>query len=80
MTRIPSLIASATLLAVLPSSQPEAQTCAVQVVIDLQTYDGPKHYDNLCLSLPAMYGNGLLSIEAVSMGNGIFKSGFDPLP
>ena len=56
----------------------EPQTCAVQVVIDLQTYDGPQHFENLCLSQPAMYGDGLLSVEAVSMGDGLFKDGFDP--
>jgi hypothetical protein len=80
MTRLPSLILSTTLLTVLPSSQPEVQTCAVQVVIDLQTYDGPKHYENFCLSQPAMYGDGLLSIEAVSLGDGIFRDGFDTPP
>ena len=55
-----------------------AKPCAVQVVIDLTTYEGPKHYQNFCLSEPALYGNGLLSVEAVSMGDGIFKNGFDP--
>jgi hypothetical protein len=80
MTRLPSLILSATLLTVLPSSQPEVQTCAVQVVIDLQTYDGPKHYENFCLSLPAMYGDGLLSIEAVGIGDKLFHGDFELWP
>ena len=51
--------------------------CAVQVVIDLSTYDGPKHFQDLCLSQPALYGDGLLSVEARSMGDGLFRDGFD---
>ena len=54
--------------------------CAVQVVIDLSTYEGAKHYENLCLSSPASYGDGLLMIEAVGVGDGIFKSGFEVWP
>lgn len=65
-------------IAAQPAPAPDApQPCAVQVVIDLQTYEGPKHFENFCLSLPAMYGNGLLSVEATGMGDGIFKDGFD---
>lgn len=59
-------------------TEPAAPACAVQVVIDLQTYGGPKHFENFCLTSPAMYGDGLLSIEAISAGDGIFANGFDP--
>lgn len=51
--------------------------CPVQVSIDLDTYNGAVHYENICLTLPAMYSNGLLSIEGVELGDGIFKDGFD---
>lgn len=52
--------------------------CTVQVVLDLTTYGGPKHYDNLCLSLPATYGDGLLMIEAVGIGDELFHGDFEP--
>ena len=81
MTRLVSLCLAVFMLAVIvTSAEPvQPQTC-VQVMIDLQTYDGPKHYENFCLSEPAMYGNGLLSVEAVSLADGIFRDGFDPTP
>jgi len=57
-----------------------AQPCAVQVVIDLTTYEGPKHYQNFCLSEPALYGNGLLSVEAVGIGDKLFHGDFEVWP
>ena len=73
-------LAAMALLFGLAIAAPATDPCAVQVVIDLHTYDGPKHYENFCLSQPAMYGNGLLSVEAVSLADGIFRDGFDPTP
>lgn len=70
----------AILIIVPASGQNTPQPCAVQVVIDLQTYDGPKHYQNFCLSQPVMYGDGLLSIVAISLGDGLFRDGFDTPP
>lgn len=61
-----------------PSHAQGAPPCTVRVVLDLTTYDGPKHYDDLCLSLPATYGDGLLMIEAVGIGDKLFHGDFEP--
>lgn len=51
--------------------------CAVLVEFTLHGYDGI-HIDQACLSAPAVYSNGLLTVEAVQ--DGIFRAGFEQWP
>lgn len=81
MTRLISLAACAFMLAVIVTSANEPQqACAVSVKFTLHTSTGPVVIDNACLSAPATYTNGVLTIEVVDFGDGIFRDGFDTPP
>lgn len=78
MTRLPSLILSATLLTVLPSVQPDVQTC-VTVDYTLHSATGPITIGSACLSSFEHTGDHM-RIETIDFGTTIFKSGFEVWP
>lgn len=67
-------LSAAAFIAAVAVNSAQPQTC-VPVVFTLHTSTGPIVIDNACLSTNGY--NGVLTIEAIDMGDGIFKDGFD---
>lgn len=60
-------------------TEPNAPVCAVQVDIVIHSYEGPIHIEDVCLSQPAVYSNGVLVLDLIDDSSSVFRNGFDPL-
>lgn len=63
-------------LVAIAQTQHQPQACAVSAHAVIHTYDGPIEIDQLCMTV-TQYTGGQLQFEAVDMGDGIFRDGFD---
>jgi hypothetical protein len=86
MTRLPSLILSAILLAGLAIAGESEQPCAVLLDVLVHSADGPIHIENACLSAPVVYASSLpphrttMTISGIDFGNKIFRGDFEVWP
>lgn len=81
--RIEVKVVALLLAIVLPTAALAQPPCKVVASVTIHTYDGPIEIDELCMtvtsyaSVPDEPGQRL-HVEAVDLGDGIFKNGFDP--
>jgi len=81
--RIEVKVVALLLAIVLPTAALAQPPCKVVASVTIHTYDGPIEIDELCMtvtsyaSVPGEPGQRL-HVEAVDLGDGIFKNGFDP--
>lgn len=78
MSRLPSLLASALLLAGIGYASQTVQPC-VAVDFTLRAYDGPVSIQDACLASFTHAGDRM-TITAIDLGDGIYRGGFEVWP
>jgi hypothetical protein len=78
MTRLPSLILSAILLAGLAIAG-ESDPCAVKLHVTLHSYDGPVEIADACVTATTYTGD-LLNVEARDDSGLVFRGDFEVWP
>ncbi len=78
MTRLPSLILSAILLAGLAIAG-ESDPCAVKLHVTLHSYDGPVEIADACVTATTYTGD-LLNVEAWDDSGLVFRGDFEVWP